>query len=62
MAQGEAPSAFQAPTVEVSKIEVSPNQCEISSPITLKVEFTVDKPLANASWEIKVRGDRPTVL
>merc|ERR1711865_790373 len=44
---------FEPPNVEVSSISVTPNQCLISSEITLKIEFQMDKPLSNASWEIK---------
>merc|ERR1712166_110440 len=40
-------------TVDVTKIVISPNECEISSELKLDIEFTLDKPLSSAVWELK---------
>lgn len=49
---GEAGSSEQ-PKVEVSRIAVSPNQCEIHRELSLEIDFTVDRPIANPVWVIK---------
>merc|ERR1711865_98937 len=41
------------PVVEVAKIGISPNECAISSELKLDIEFSVDKPLSSAVWDLK---------
>merc|ERR1712205_232890 len=46
-------SEDMADKVNVTKIEISPNECEISSELKLGIEFSLDTPLSNAVWAIK---------
>ena len=42
------------PVVNVTRIDISPNECPISDPLDLEIEFDVQGQLTNARWEIKV--------
>ena len=40
--------------VEVTKINVHPDKCAMTSELKLEIEFSVDISLEHAVWEIKV--------
>ena len=52
----EAEDEYKEPVVEVevTKIDVHPDKCEITSELKLEIEFSVDISLDHAVWEIKV--------
>ncbi len=41
--------------VDVTRIDVSPNQCPIDSPLNLDVDFSVALPVEAGTWSVKVR-------
>ena len=43
------------PTVNVTKIEVEPNDCALEDPLDLSIEFILDGEIMDAWWEIKAR-------
>ncbi|KAL0589325.1 hypothetical protein ABG067_002544 [Albugo candida] len=40
--------------VDVTKVDISPNPAPLCDPLRLKVEFTLDRPLREGEWLIKV--------
>jgi hypothetical protein len=44
----------EVPSLDVKRITVEPNVCELTAPLGLDVEFTLDRPVAGGVWEIKV--------
>ncbi len=42
--------------VDIKAIDVSPNKCALSDPLSLTVDFSLDTSVRDAQWEIKVRA------
>lgn len=42
--------------VTVERISVSPNNCLLDEPITLKMDFTAPRELPNGLWRMRVRA------
>lgn len=40
---------------DVSRIDVTPNPAPLTSELHLEVDFSLDRSVGNAHWEIKVR-------
>ncbi len=52
MAAAEDPKNY---AVDVTRVDVSPNQCPIDSPLNLDVDFSVALPVEAGTWSVKVR-------
>lgn len=52
--KGGEDAAVSGVVVDVTKIVVEPNVCELSAPLNLDVEFTVDAAVVGGQWEVKV--------
>mmetsp|Transcript_25569 Transcript_25569/g.35288 ORF Transcript_25569/g.35288 Transcript_25569/m.35288 type:complete len:134 (-) Transcript_25569:307-708(-) len=46
-----------APTIDLKSLDVSPNNCALSDPINLEMEFTSSEYIASGYWEIKYMVD-----
>lgn len=52
---GAGDKAADVPRVDVTRIEVDPDeQCPVEDGLSLDIEFTLDRELSGALWEIKV--------
>ena len=40
--------------INVQDIEVGPSECPVDSPLDLKIVFTANAPISNASWTVQV--------
>mmetsp|Transcript_36829 Transcript_36829/g.80492 ORF Transcript_36829/g.80492 Transcript_36829/m.80492 type:complete len:139 (+) Transcript_36829:39-455(+) len=47
------PEVTPLANVEVTEIEITPNECPIGNELFLAMSFTLDQPLAAARWKIK---------
>ncbi|DBA81111.1 hypothetical protein WJX79_005171 [Trebouxia sp. C0005] len=45
------------PTLSVIDLEVIPNDCPLSDPLTLAVSFEADQPVKEAHWEVQYMVD-----
>ena len=54
-AGGKGAKGGPTPTVNVTKIEVEPNDCALEDPLDLSIEFILDGEIMDAWWEIKAR-------
>ncbi len=43
--------------IEVKAVRVSPNECELTQPIHLELEFTTPKHITNAYWRLSFLAD-----
>mmetsp|Transcript_19734 Transcript_19734/g.62674 ORF Transcript_19734/g.62674 Transcript_19734/m.62674 type:complete len:139 (-) Transcript_19734:23-439(-) len=43
----------EQPTVEVTKLDASPNDVPVENPLRLQIQFTTDRPIPDAHWAIK---------
>ncbi|DBA92411.1 TPA: hypothetical protein ACH3X1_002649 [Trebouxia sp. C0004] len=41
-----------APTLSITGLQVTPNDCPLSDPLTLEVSFETDQPVKEAHWEV----------
>jgi hypothetical protein len=46
------------PMVNVTSIDVQPNNCDLRDPLDISIDFSLDRELPNAYWQIKVRDAR----
>ena len=43
-----------APHVHVSDVRIEPNHCPLTSPLSLSLDYSLDKPVRAGFWELKV--------
>ena len=43
--------------VDVTGIVIEPNECDLSERLELEVDFSLDRPLCDAQWEIRYMVD-----
>lgn len=41
--------------LELVRVDCGPSYCPVEARLELAMEYTIDRPLRDASWEIKVR-------
>ncbi|DBA92410.1 hypothetical protein WJX77_005875 [Trebouxia sp. C0004] len=46
-----------APTLSITGLQVTPNDCPLSDPLTLEVSFETDQPVKEAHWEVQYMVD-----
>lgn len=44
----------ESPSLDVKRIVIEPNVCELTAPLGMDVDFTLDRPVSGGVWEIKV--------
>ena len=42
------------PTIDVTRVDVQPNDCALTDPLTLSIDFTTDGDIKNGFWELSV--------
>ena len=52
--EGKSGGGAAVPTVDVTRIEVTPNMCNLENELRLTMDFATESALPNSHWEIKV--------
>ena len=52
--KSEEKSSTPKEIVHITSIDINPNRCLITDPLTLAVDFTLDEAVNEGVWEIKV--------
>uniref|UniRef100_A0A7S2WJA3 Uncharacterized protein n=1 Tax=Rhizochromulina marina TaxID=1034831 RepID=A0A7S2WJA3_9STRA len=49
--------AGHTPTVDVTRVEIAPNECPVCDPLTLEMDFLLSQGLPEAQWVVKFLVD-----
>ena len=52
--EGKSGGGAAVPTVDVTRIEVTPNMCNLENELRLTMDFATESALPGSHWEIKV--------
>jgi len=42
------------PNIQVQSVTVNPNECPVNERLDMTLDFSIDKPLTDAQWKLRV--------